>query len=148
MPIRCGQNSAAVKEGAELSCILRAAGDGFTVDTFLASTSLVAYDVFRRGEPKTSATQFKTSGINIEVSATDFNDLEGQVEDAIRFLKSNREELKRLRRFQGVEDVRLDFAVEAKDVFVQSNYLPPELLALAAELGVGIELSIYPQSAL
>jgi hypothetical protein len=47
-------------------------------------------------------------------------------------------------RFPGVEHATLDFAVESKDVAIDSNYLPPDLLRCAGELGVGIELSVYP----
>ena len=44
----------------------------------------------------------------------------------------------------GVEDMRLDFGIERRDVAVQCDYLPPDLIRVAALLGLGIELSQYP----
>ena len=41
--------------------------------------------------------------------------------------------------------MRLDFGYgRCPTAAVQCDYLPPELLALAGSLGIGIELSLYP----
>ncbi len=53
------------------------------------------------------------------------------------------EEIARLIRFEGLEHVQLDFGVNRKNGFLQSNYLPPEFLTLAGALGLGVEISIY-----
>ncbi len=44
----------------------------------------------------------------------------------------------------GVQAVDLDFGIERRDVAVQCDRLPPELVRLAGSLGLGIELSQYP----
>ena len=83
----------------------------------------------------------------MDVSDADFADLPKQIADAIRFLQTNAETIRAAVRFVGVERATLDFAVESKDVMIDSNYLPPQLLQIAGELGVGIELSMYPPAA-
>jgi hypothetical protein len=70
--------------------------------------------------------------------------LSGQVKDAIVFLQKHQSEIARLAGFPGVEGRTLDFGYHNRNVFVQCDYLPPELLVLAGSLGVGIELSLYP----
>lgn len=40
----------------------------------------------------------------------------------------------------------MDFGIARGDVAVQCDYFPPELIRLARELGLGIELSQYPLS--
>jgi hypothetical protein len=52
-------------------------------------------------------------------------------------------EIARLLRVEGVDGVDLDFGVNRKNGFLQSSRLPPELLRLAGEVGVGVEVSIY-----
>ena len=59
------------------------------------------------------------------------------------FLQLNRDELLRLKTFEGVEDLRLDFGVVWRNGFVQSQYLTPKLVALAGELEIGLEISMY-----
>ena len=51
---------------------------------------------------------------------------------------------RRLCTFPGVETVALDFGIERRDVAVQCDRLPEELIRLAGTLGLGIELSHYP----
>lgn len=38
----------------------------------------------------------------------------------------------------------LDFGVAWRNVIAQSDYLPPTLIIIAGELGIGIEISHYP----
>ncbi len=124
-------------------CVLRASGDRFLPHEFLARSSFNACNVFLIGEPRGSASVWSTSGFTVEVSAASGEELEKQIADAIVFLRQYRAELNRLADVDGLEDVRLDFGVNRKSVFVQTSYLPPELLLLAGELKVGIEISIY-----
>jgi hypothetical protein len=118
-----------------MSCVLRARGTNFDVDSFLKESSLEALIVFHRGElqfPTSTVPQRKIecSGMNLSVSTREFLDLKGQIEDAVRFLSGNEEELKRLRGFPGVEQVELDFPIEEREVVFQSDAFPPHLLSL------------------
>jgi hypothetical protein len=99
--------------------------------------------VFHKGECKAKNRVWKSSGITVVVSDASGDDLARQVQDAIEFVRENQKELSRLRSFDGLEDMELDFGVYRKDGFLQSSAFPAELIALAGNWGIGIELSIY-----
>jgi hypothetical protein len=88
-------------------------------------------------------TTWDSSGLTVPVSQCEFNDFQGQVRDSISFLRVNKDELLRVRSFPGVDGMLLDFSVDRRDVLVQSQSFPSELVALAGEFGLGLELSIY-----
>ena len=69
------------------------------------------------------------------------DDVLQQIEDAISFLKSNQKELAKLLEFPGADTNYIDFAIEDRlDVGLQCDRFPPELLRLAGNLGIGIEI--------
>jgi hypothetical protein len=78
------------------------------------------------------------------VSNADFNEFPRQVEEAIAFLLSNREQVSRLSEFSGVEGPTLDFGIARRNVLLQCDCFPAELIRLAASCGLAIELSQYP----
>ena len=132
-----------------MSCVLRAAGKNFDVDKFLSQTTLQPCAVFKKGEPerksKPTGKKNEYSGINIEVSSADLNQLNQQIQDAVRFLEKNMNEVRSLAQSPGLDiEPELDFAIEKRDVYVQADYLPPKILVLAGSLGLGIRLSVYP----
>lgn len=90
---------------------------------------------------------FGYSGFQCLVSKRQWDDLPGQVSDAIRFLRRHEGELKRLRDEFGVRDLRLDFPyflrIGRKNICVQSDFLPSALVSQAGKLGVGIVLTLY-----
>ncbi|MBA2502738.1 MAG: hypothetical protein H0V27_07640 [Pyrinomonadaceae bacterium] len=79
--------------------------------------------------------------MNIIVSEADGDDLQQQIEDAVKFLEENMAEVEFLFRF--AEDVSLDFGVWQRGEFGHYCYFPPTLLRLAGGLGLGVELSVY-----
>ena len=124
-------------------CVLRASGVKFLPLEFLAGSSLNACNVFSIGERRGRLSVWQTSGFTVEVSSASGEELEEQIKDAIMFLHQYRGELNRLADVQELEDLSLDFGVSRQDVFVQSNYFPPELLKIAGSLRIGIEISFY-----
>jgi hypothetical protein len=80
---------------------------------------------------------------HFDVSGRDFDDLPGQVNDAIAFLRSNATDLKLLLSAVGAEGV-LDFAVEASADTFQFAAFSASLVREASGLGLGLELSYYP----
>ncbi len=84
------------------------------------------------------------SGFNVSVSEREFTDLTGQIEDAMRFLTVHSEELKRLRDLPGSERLVLDFPVADKDVMIQSDSFPVDLISLMAQLKIELVVSRYP----
>ena len=134
-------------------CVLRVSGTEFEADKYLALSGLEAITVYRRGEPrfasKPNGRKLGSSGFNVGVSDGAWEPLGGQVDDAIAFLKKNRDAITMLRSAPGVESMRLDFPVDLKidrvNIVTQFEYFPPELVSLAGALGLGIEMSIYPR---
>ncbi|MGA8440900.1 MAG: hypothetical protein WB762_29885 [Candidatus Sulfotelmatobacter sp.] len=131
-----------------MSCVLRASGANFDVDEFLKVSSLDALTAFHRG-----AVQFLTSsvtrrsdysGMKISVSAREFSDLNGQVDDAVGFLRENDRELRRLRDFPGLEHMDLEFPVEDRDLVFQRDAFPHQLLSLLGDLRIGLIVSRCP----
>jgi hypothetical protein len=133
-----------------MSCVLRVYGEGFDIDGFLRKSDLIPLVVSRKGEARLGSSriqrQEEASGMNVSVSRRAFGDLAGQVEDAVDFLSQNRNELQRLSSFPGVQTILLDFPTEDRDSFVVRNTFPARLLILMGELGIGLTLSVYPES--
>ena len=125
-------------------CMLRAASPDFRVDEFLKSSTFVAWDVFRQGEPRgRQGSLHDKSGFAVVVSEASGDDLPRQIADAADFLERHREEILRLQGCLGSKGTSLDFGVWQRGEFGHYCYFPPKLLQLAGALGVGIELSIY-----
>lgn len=124
-------------------CVLRASGDNFQPRKFLDVSAFVPCNVFLKGERKAKNRVWDSSGFTIVVSEASGNNFAQQIQDAIEFLREHKEELARLMKCDGLESVGLDFGVSRKNGFLQSSYLPPELLTLAGALRIGIEISIY-----
>jgi hypothetical protein len=132
-----------------MSCVLRVNGKNFDVDSFLRSSTLTPLVIYRRGEPRfpgASTRLEESSGMNVSVSVREFSDLSGQIEDGIRFLAENAEELRRLRNYSGVESIEIDFPAEDRDVAVRSYSFPSELISLLGQLQIGLSVSAYPPS--
>jgi hypothetical protein len=131
-----------------MSAVLRAYGEAFDVDRFLAESQLRIITVKRRGEPVHPRTQpdgrrRTRSGVHISASEADFDQFELQIQDAIKFLKENETALRHLCGFPSV-DVTLNFGISRRDVICQVDNFPAELVRLAGALGMSIELTQYP----
>ena len=135
-----------------MSCILTISGRNFDVDAFIDTTKLRPYKKNYKGQPK-----FKTkpdgeklirSSLSIETSKADFDNLKKQIADTIRFLKRNQDKLSHISSTKGIEFAVLDFGIDLRidrrKVLTQSDTFPSELLKFAGDLGLDIELSIYP----
>jgi hypothetical protein len=131
-----------------MSCVLRIYGKKFNLDTFLSQTSLKPSAVFRKGEPRIKdnpkGKKILQNGVNIGVSYASFHDLDGQIRDAIKFLKENKKELRRIIASKEINGIWvLDFAIKRRDVAVQCEEFPQELLLLMGSLGVTLQVSYY-----
>jgi hypothetical protein len=130
-----------------VACYLRAWGTQFDVDAFVAASPLSCDPVWRRGDRRRVVRNgvppvHQDSGLTTLVSAAEV--LEAQVDDAVGFLRGYQAELRRLVSIPEVERVVLDFGVAwHPDSAAQFSRLPPELLALAGNLNVWLELSHY-----
>jgi len=129
--------------------VLRAHGAEFDVDAFVAGSPWSDINVYRRGEAKhprskPNGERLSKSRLDVAISEADFDAFRIQVEDATRFLRCHATEIKRLVRFVGVEAVGLDFPISRRDVFLQSDTFPADLVRLAGDCGIYLEQSHYP----
>jgi hypothetical protein len=128
--------------------VLRVGGKRFDVEACVGVLGLKVLRIYRRGQPRSPARprgpKNLFSGANVLVSDREFSDYNSQVRDAIRYLKRNQKLLRRLRHYSGVEWAYLDFGVELRDVAVHCDVLPEQLVMMAGNLGLGIEVSHYP----
>ncbi|MCU1268183.1 MAG: hypothetical protein JWM21_4501 [Acidobacteria bacterium] len=123
-------------------CVLRAWGDDFQPELFLAGSSLEPCNVFTKGARKSESRAWDTSGLTVLVS-DDSDNFKHQVNDAIEFQTSNRLEIRRLKSSLGIDGLSLDFGVNRKNGFLQSQLFPAELVSLAAKYSMALEVSIY-----
>jgi hypothetical protein len=128
-----------------MSCVLRASGTEFDPEAFLVESELRggANPIYRRGEPRPGGKTWQSSGFHVGVSEAELSDLPGQIRDALNFLSQHEKELQRLGRFEGVEAVCLDFAIDRKDVAIQSDVFDAELLWRAGALDIDLVVSHY-----
>lgn len=132
-----------------MACIFHISGQDLDVEALVQLSPVEPCTVFRRGEPvskRQNSRRAQISGINLEVSDADFDDLEQQQADAIAFLRTHASTLQEMRQLVGVERASLDFGIAMRDVVVQSDTFPAELIMLIAPLRCSLELSQYPVS--
>jgi hypothetical protein len=129
-----------------MGCVLRAIGRDFDVDAFLQDSPLPKDAVFHRGEPRTAGeggTKRVASGFNSPVGEAGPGDLDDQVQAASHFLREHEEELRRLGRFPGVEEVCLDFGLSCTAGASQSDVFPADLLWQAGALDIDLVVTHY-----
>ncbi len=78
------------------------------------------------------------------VSEAGFDDVTTQIRDAVQFLRANRAQL--MRAMGSDASGVLDFAVERRDLAVQCDVFPSDLVRGAGHLGLALEFSHYPQA--
>lgn len=88
---------------------------------------------------------YRVSGntAHFHVSDADFDNFGKQVDDAIRFLQAHEADVKQMLSASQATGV-LDFAIEWRDVAVQYDSIPAELVRMAGSLGLALEISHYP----
>lgn len=131
-----------------MECILRVSGVRFQPEEFLKTSSLSPYRVLRTGEPRIApkaSLEHKDSGFNVSVAEGD--ELAHQIDGAVKYLRTNKDELIRLQAFDGVESLLLDFGIPWREEQpMLTDRLPLALLKLCSEIGFEIELSHYSVS--
>jgi hypothetical protein len=132
-----------------MSCILRIFGEEFNIDD-LSDTELEVDSVWRKGDPrfvtKPEGDKLQTSGVSYLISNAEFEEFDKQIVDAIKYLRNNKSQIRSVTSLRGVEGSSLDFGIVWRDVAVQCDHFPAELVKEAGELGLGMELSQYPPS--
>jgi hypothetical protein len=130
-----------------MGCIIHFVGREADVDQLIALSPVEPCTVWRRGETRSSRPNSRrsaTSGLNLEVSSAEFEELEQQQADAITFLRAHGAALRSMREVPGVERATLDFGIAMRDVVVQSDSFSAELIAAIATVGCSMELTQFP----
>lgn len=132
-----------------MSCILRISGRNLDIDAFIEKSKLRVYKKCYKGEPvfpktKPDGEKLRHFSVSAAASNAEFEEFEKQVKDVIRYLKRNKEKLAHIATTKGVEFAFLDFGVRREVKFCQEIYFPPQLVKLAGELGLSLQVSIYP----
>jgi len=130
-------------------CVLHVTSKTKSFAGFLRETGFPIYQSHEKGEVSAIGKRqpYDDFGFSSDVSKRNWTDLAGQIEDAHTFLREHEEALRSLTATHETTDIRLDFPYSCRldeQIFMQCDYLPPEFLRLAGELGIGIELSHYP----
>lgn len=135
-----------------MPCNLVILGKNLDIDTFIAKSKLRGYSKHYKGQPmfksKPQGKQLTHSRIATQTSSAGFNNLDKQIKDTIKYLKRHGDKLNLIRETKEVELAILDFGIDLridnKKILLQSDRFPNQLLKLAGDIGLGIELSIYP----
>ena len=135
-----------------MSCILTIRGKNLDIDALLSKSKLKPYRKSYKGQPrmksKPEGEKLSFSSFSIEMSKAGFDNLKKQIADTVRYLKRNKDKLACIATTKEIQHACLDFGIDlridGKKILIQSDYFPSELLKLAGELGLGIELSLYP----
>jgi ribosome-associated translation inhibitor RaiA len=130
-----------------MGCILTFIGPDADVEQLLALSPVEPVSVWRRGEPLSSRPGSRvatTSGVTLQISDAEFEELEEQQADAIQFLNDHCQTLQAMRRVEGVESARVDFGIAMRSVIVQSDTFPAELIAAVAKVGCSLDLTQFP----
>lgn len=131
-----------------MSCRFSIAGKDFDPDAFVAKTKFNNCNIKRKGEPRVASKPnghiMTWSVLSTSASEADFNEFKQQVKDVISFIRNNKEMLEQIKETNGAEYAGFDFGIDHDcGNFCQSLYLPSELIKLAGELGLYIEISVY-----
>ncbi len=133
-------------------CVLHVTSQFDSLASFLEGSGLPSYEAHEKGEPifplAKDAGEYVDAGFSCVVSEKDWDDLQGQIDDAITFLQQYEKQLLDLVSRYNITDIRLDFPLQCRNALdenmvCQSDYFSPELLRFAGRLGIGIELSRY-----
>lgn len=131
----------------KMSCVLRGSGTKKVVQQFSKSANAKGFDIYIQGDlinpgPKTDNRKWNFSGIGLVISNKDWGDLQGQIGDAVKYLKRNTKVLNSISK-AGFKDLRLDFGICKRDVWAQYDLFPAKLIQQVGKFGMGIELSQY-----
>jgi hypothetical protein len=131
--------------------MLHIIGSNLNIDAFLEKSKLRVEKKRYKGEArfttKPGGEKLPYSYVSVATSNADFSDFPKQLEDTIRYLRRNKDKLRHITSTKGIQYANLDFGIDLRIIngngMTQSDYFPHRLVKLAAELGLGIEVSIY-----
>ncbi len=129
-------------------CVLRIVSKTKSFKPILEGMDIPTLSVFDLGEYRDKAKKrlCKNNQASLDVSKKEWDDLQGQVEDAIVFLTKYISELEEI--FKHIDDVDagLDFPINSildEKWATQGINFPKELVSIAGKLNIDIGLTLY-----
>ncbi|SKA09321.1 hypothetical protein [Sediminibacterium ginsengisoli] len=135
-----------------MPCTLVIRGKHFDADDFFKKSKLRGYTINYKGTPifknKPDGKKMMHTSASIQTSSAGFNDMPKQVKDTIQYLERNRAKLENILLTRHIDYAILDFGValriDHQNILIQSEILSKKLIKLAGELGLSIDITIYP----
>lgn len=135
-----------------MPCNLVVTGEDLDIDSLLSKAKLRGFSRHYKGEAmfksKPQGKKLTRSTAAMQTSKAGFEELEKQIKETIRYLSRHKEQLGLIKETKGVDFAFLDFGInlriDKRKVLMQCEFFPNELLQIAGELGLGVNLSIYP----
>jgi len=120
-------------------CVLKIHSDVESFKSFAGITKIPVYSFHEKGEFKNKTKNLKWTDyrISFDVSEKDWDDFEGQTNDAIKFLKTHYKEIKAVLANNNISSAYLDFPIYSRlngNIVNQNDHLPKELIKLCGEL--------------
>jgi len=132
-------------------CVLKLFSDTTSFKSFAEFTAMPVYSCMEKGDLSgKTGTVRKKHRISFDVSQKEWDDIQGQIEDAIAFLAKWEAELIALITSHDATDAYLDFPLYSRlngNIVNQNDHLPKALVVLAGRIGLGIEMALYDKSA-
>jgi hypothetical protein len=127
------------------SCVLRISGRTFDPDIFLSKSRMKPDRTFHKGEDRPLGKKVKESGFTVLVSDAEGDNFEKQIDDAIIFLRKNKSELLKLKRYKSL-DALMDFGVFercSKNIYAWSHFIKNDFFKEIALYPIDVEISHY-----
>jgi hypothetical protein len=133
-------------------CVLKVYSDFESFKTFAESTKIPVYSIYEKGDYKNKSKKiiYTNYRISFDVSEKEWDNLVGQIDDAIVFLEKNFDYLQELITTHNISEAYLDFPLYSRlddNIVNQNDHIPSKLISLAGKLSLGIEMSIYSRNA-
>ncbi|MEY4483667.1 MAG: hypothetical protein RL693_1119 [Verrucomicrobiota bacterium] len=133
-------------------CVLKIYSQTTSFKDNAALKRLPVYSIHEKGDVRRKRTGelHDKYRVSLDVSDAEWDELSLQTADAVEFLSTNRKALSDLLRCSDDTEAFLDFPLWSRlsgEIVNQNDHIPKKLIALAGELGLGIEMSIYAQDA-
>ncbi|PUZ23924.1 hypothetical protein GA0116948_1334 [Chitinophaga costaii] len=134
-----------------MSCFFSLEGKDFDAVKYLQVAPLENAKATLKGEPIATGKRLRErSNVIVTVSEAAFTDLDRQIKDTISFLKNNRNQLSFVQNFPGIDYATVVFGVYLDTPLFMKKLnktfeFPAELISIAGELGIGIDIALYPE---
>ena len=133
-------------------CVLKIYSETKSFRGNAALNGLPVYSIYDKGDVRRKRTGelYEDYRVSLDVSDAEWDEFPLQVTDAISFLTKHKVALSELLQSTDDADAYLDFPLWSRiseEIANQNDHLPKELIVLAGELRIGIEMALYSRDA-